>query len=155
MTTFDETAFLNSTVDASFDTRRAPIPVGRYVGVIKDIKARANVQGRKDPTKSYNFLDYVITINLTDEARSEMGTEAATLDRDYSLILDLTPAGTLDMSKGKNIGLGILREAVGQNVAGKSWNVRDPVGQMINVDISHRMTPDGDPVDFIKSVSAA
>jgi hypothetical protein len=38
-----------------------------------------------------------------------------------SIWLDLTSEGQLDKGPGKNVALGALREAVGQNKPGKAW----------------------------------
>ncbi|MGH2638967.1 MAG: hypothetical protein ACRDF4_06765, partial [Rhabdochlamydiaceae bacterium] len=36
--------------------------------------------------------------------------------------LELTSSGAIDFGKGKNVGLGRLREALGQNKIGKPWS---------------------------------
>ena len=57
-------------------------------------------------------------------------------------MLDLTPSGSLDTSKGKNIGLGRLREAVGQNKPGQAFSFQNLPGLMAKITIKHRLVDD-------------
>lgn len=152
---FDEQSFLNSQTQSATSTKRIPIPVGTYDAVISDVKVRANVAGKKDPTKSYNFLDYVLDLVLTPEAQAVMETTEATIRRNYSIIVELNESGTgLASGKGKNISLGKFREALNQNEDGKPWSPRTPVGKMVKAIIVHQNDEAGDPRDQIEMVAA-
>lgn len=152
---FNEADFLNGTTDGAFDTKRIPIPQGEYTALIKDVKPRVNVQGKKDPTKSYNFLDYALSVVLTPEAQAIMETVEVEAKRNYSLIIELDESGTrLASGKGKNVDLGKFREAIGQNEDGKPWGPRMPVGKMVKVLVTHRTLDTGDIVDQIDKISA-
>lgn len=54
-----------------------------------------------------------------------------------TLWLDTTESGGLDFGKGKNVGLGRLREALGQNAPGKPWAPGMLVGGVAKVKVSH------------------
>lgn len=152
---FNEQDFLNGTIDGALDTKRIPIPQGEYTALIKDVKPRVNVQGKKDPTKSYNFLDYSLSVVLTPEAQAIMETVEVEAKRNHSIIIELDETGTrLASGKGKNVDLGRFREAIGQNEDGKPWNPRMPVGKMVKVLITHRTLEDGSSADQIDKVSA-
>lgn len=151
---FDEQSFINGQVSESFSTRRLPIPVGTYTGVITEAKARTNVQGKKDPTKSWNFLDYVVELALTPEAMMMMETEQVTTKRNYSIMIELDPSGTsLASGKGKNVDLGRFRASINQNEDGKPWSPSKPVGLTVKVVVTHRSDDAGNPVDQIEMIS--
>ncbi len=152
---FDEQSFLNSQTQSATSTKRIPIPVGTYSAVITEVKVRPNVAGKKDPTKSYNFLDYVLDLVLTPEAQAVMETTEATIRRSYSIIVELNESGTaLATGKGKNVALGKFREALGQNEDGKPWSPRTPVGKMVKAVVTHRTDDAGDALDQIEMVAA-
>lgn len=152
---FDEQSFLTSTISESFDTKRIPIPAGDYIAVIKEIKPRINVQGKKDPSKFYSFLDYELEIQLTADAQAQMATDQSSIKRSYSVSIEFDESGTrLASGKGKNVPLGKFREALGQNDSGKPWSPRDPIGKMITAKVTHRTTDQGEAVDQIDAIVA-
>jgi|SRR6516162_1131119 len=116
MGVFDPTKFLESTTTDAGSTARNPVPAGEYKATIDDLELRtAN-------TKNGERQILRVIWEIHDEgAKEATGLDKVTVRQD--IWLDLTPAGNdLDYSKGKNIGLGRLREAVGQNNAGEAWN---------------------------------
>jgi len=54
-------------------------------------------------------------------------------------MLDLDSQGRVDMSKGKNIGLGRLREAVGKNNEGEQFSFSMLPGLMAKIAVTHRI----------------
>jgi hypothetical protein len=59
------------------------------------------------------------------------------------------------MSKGKNVSLGKLREAVGQNKPGKPWSPAHLNGAQLDVLVTHRADKDtGDIYAEVKRVAA-
>lgn len=153
---FNPDFILQGQNDQAMSTRAIPIPVGTYLAQIMELTPR-NVQGVKDTSKFYQFLDIKLEIKLSQEAQAELGRETAT--RNYSVSLDLTEQGNLDYGKGKNIGLGRLREAVGQNVPGQAWSPMMLKGQVIRVSIKHEPDPRDsnntlDKIDKIGSATA-
>ena len=51
--------------------------------------------------------------------------------------LDLTESGSLDFGKGRNVGLGRLRDALGQNETGKPWQPGMMVGGVAKIKVTH------------------
>ena len=58
------------------------------------------------------------------------------------IMLDLTAEGGLDMSKGKNVGLGRLREAVGKNNSGEAFSFAMLPGSAAKISVAHRVAND-------------
>lgn len=135
---FDPNLILGSGSEEALSTRGIPIPVGEYLAQIMDLVPR-NVQGVKDTSKWYQFLDIKLEIKLSPEAQAELGRETTT--RNHSVGLDLTAQGNLDYGRGKNIGLGRMREATGQNVPGQPWNPMMLKGQVVKVSVKHEPDP--------------
>ena len=55
------------------------------------------------------------------------------------IMLDITDSGGLDMGKGRNIGLGRLREAIGLNTPGQPFSFSMVAGRVAKVNVSHRI----------------
>ena len=131
---FDENAFMNNETSEQGSTVATPIPEGEYMAVIKDIKPRSVKDNRL-------ILDVIWAID-DPEVTKATGIPFPTCRQ--SVWLDTTETGGLDMSKGKNITLNRLREAVGQNIGGQPWKPGNLVGQNARVTVKHRI--DGDNV---------
>lgn len=116
MSTFDPNTFLSTEEAGALSTTFEPIPDGEYEAMIgagdEALKPRVTQSGR-------HILD--VTWELNDEAlRERLGREKLTVRQ--SLFLDMTSQGTLDRGTGKNVQLGRLREALGQNDPSKPWS---------------------------------
>lgn len=133
MSIFDPEAFLDSTVSDSNDTVLIPVPAGEYVAVIKSIKARTWTKS-DDPSKGGVALDVVWTIDDSNVAAVTGRPENSV---QQSIMLDTTPTGGLDMGKGKNVGLGRLREALGKNEAGQPFSFNQLPGLAARVTVVH------------------
>lgn len=135
---FNPDQFLDMQVTESNDTKLTPVPVGEYVGVITDVKCR-QWQSKNDPSKSGLALDLLYEID--DAAVKELlGRDKVTVKQ--GVMLDLTDAGGLDMGKGKNVGLGRLREATNLNTPGEPFAFSMLNGRIAKVSISHRIHED-------------
>lgn len=140
--TFNPDTFMNSETQEKGSTQSTPVPEGEYVAVIKSVAAR-------ETKNEKHLLD--IQWAVDDPAATEAtGIEFPQVRQ--SIWLDLTPDMGLDMSKGKNIGLNRLRDALGQNVAGKAWNPKHLDGQQAKVTVKHRIDGDNVYVD-VKGVA--
>lgn len=139
MGAFDPSTFLDATLTEANSTTQTPCPEGEYEAVISDEPVFRQFQGTKDPSKSYMALD--LNWEITDPAVCEVTGRTPTKVR-QSLMLDVTDAGGLDMGKGKNVGLGRLREAVGLNEPGKAFSFRQLQGQRAKVRVTHRAAQD-------------
>lgn len=144
---FDPQAFLDSSVTEANDTKVIPVPIGEYLGVIDKLAPRQWTS--KDGSQSGLALD--ITWIVEDEdVKQFLGRD--TVNVKQGLMLDVLPSGQLDMSKGKNIGLGRLREAVGLNTPGQAFSFQQLPGQMAKISVKHRLV-DEDTFAEVKSVA--
>lgn len=132
---FDAASFLQSQVTGVNDTKVVPPPVGEFTAVIEKIDAR-QVQGKKDPSKVYTFLE--VTWDIDDaNVKALLSREKVTVRQSVSL--DFNEQGGLDMGKGRNIGLGRLREATGLNAPGVPFSFDQLAGRLAKVRIKHRV----------------
>jgi hypothetical protein len=113
---FDASAFLNQTVDGPMSTSIPANPEGEY---------KMMISGDSDPTtwfgeakwekngQSFSSPTCTIPVEILDDAlRAKLGRDKVT-DR-IKMFLDMKD-GRLDTSEGKNVKLGALRAALGQN----------------------------------------
>ena len=121
---FDAQEFLAATASAPMSTTITPCPEGTFTAVVDDGGDLADwfreatwndKQGnqRSAPTAR-------IPMRITDQGVLDQ------LKRDsvivpYDIFLDMTAAGKLDTSQDKNVKLGQLRDALGQNHGGQ-WS---------------------------------
>lgn len=131
---FDADLFLNAAVTGSNDTKVIPVPMGEYQGIIEKVTPRQ--WQSKDGTQTGIALDIFW---LIEDAGVKAALGRDTVSCKQGIMLDTTPAGQLDMSKGKNIGLGRLREAVGMNDPSQPFSFHSLPGQSAKVSVSHRI----------------
>jgi hypothetical protein len=146
--TFDATSFLDSSVTETNDTVVVPVPVGDYAGVITKVAARTWQSG--DGSKSGVTLDVFWSIE-DEQVKAELGRAEVICKQ--GVMLDTTPTGGIDTSKGKNVQLGRLREACGLNVPGKPFSFNMLPGQSAKVSVSHRAGQDGETYSEVKKVA--
>ena len=127
MSTFNPETFLNTEINESNATAYLPVPEGEFTGIIKALKPRVLSDGRA-------VLDVTWVVD-DEEAREATGMAEPTVRQ--TLWLDLTESGVLDFGKGKNVGLGRLRDALGQNDSGKPWQPGMLVGGVAKIKVSH------------------
>ncbi len=147
---FDPSLFLDSQVTESNSTSTIPVPVGEYLAVVEKVDARQWTK-KDDPTVSGIALD--ITYSISDaNVLALLGRDKATVKQ--GIMLDMTDAGGIDFGKGKNVGLGRLREAVDLNVPGQPFAFSMLVGRMAKVNVAHRLYNDAIFAD-VKGVAKA
>jgi hypothetical protein len=148
---FDVNAFMNENIDTPLDTRLDPIPEGEHMGQIgigeKDVDVVAGVSAKTQKP----WLRVDMFIDLTDP------NLAATLKREkvrvrYSVMIDLNEQGKLDTRPQRNINLGKLRDAVGQNKPGP-WNFNMLKGMPIKVKVKQKPN-ENDPTSPYSEVVA-
>lgn len=144
---FDPQAFLDASITEANDTKIIPVPMGEYLAVIEKIAPRQ--WQSKDGTQSGIALDIVWIIEDQD-VKDFLGRDNVTVKQ--GIILDMLPSGGLDMSKGKNVGLGRLREAVGQNKPGQAFSFQNLPGLMAKVTVKHRLVEE-DTFAEVKAVA--
>lgn len=135
MNMFSPEQFLDMQVEGSNDTKVIPVPVGEYLAVVKEVKARTWTS-KKDPSQSGLTLDVQWTID-DQNVKQLLGRDEVNVKQ--GIMLDLTDAGGLDMGKGRNIGLGRVREATNLNSPGQPFSVTMLTGRMAKVKVKHRV----------------
>lgn len=132
---FNPEQFLDMQVTESNDTKLIPVPVGEYTAVAEKVAVR-QWTSKKDPSQSGLTLEIVWDID--DPAVKELlGRDKVSVKQ--GVMLDLTEGGTLDMGKGKNVGLGRLREAIDLNAPGTPFAFTMIPGRLAKVSVSHRV----------------
>lgn len=109
---FDLDTFMNSVTTDAGSTVLEPVPFGEYAAIVDDLKPRTTRTGRL-------ILDIIWSIEDPD-LKEQLAREKVTVRQ--SVFIDTTPAGSIDFSKGKNVQLNRVREALGQNKEGESWS---------------------------------
>lgn len=133
----DFSALMNQNVDAPMSTQMKAIPEGEYLARIDDIKLDS-IPIKKGERAGTDAPVLRITWLITDEGLlNSMEREKVTVRQDVWLDLDI--GGGLDFSEGKNVRLGQLRAALGQNEAGKAWNLTHlKSGSVVYIKVSIR-----------------
>lgn len=134
---FDPDSFLNAEVQGEMSTKIVPAPVGEYMGIISEVKART--WQSKDGQKSGVALD--ILWSIEDEGVKQLVKRDKVLVR-QDIMLNLDDSGRMSTKEGDNVGLGRLRQVLGMNDPSKPFTPSMMVGQMGKPVISHRMSGD-------------
>lgn len=133
---FDMEQFMNTTLEGVNSTEVPQLQPGEYIGVLGKPKGD-EIQGRKDPSKTYLKLSVPVSIDVPADQRETVGRDKTTVT--YDLMLDRTPSGGIDMGQGKNVGLGRLREATDLNKPGTSFSFAMLEGRPVKVRIEHEL----------------
>lgn len=148
MGTFDPDKFLAFETEAPNSTSIIPCPIGEWLGVVhKPVEFREIVSQKTGLTYTTLRVEFAVS----DPAVVNLTQRDPTIVR-YDTFLDLLENGNLDMSQGKNTGLGRLREAAGMNQPGTKFSFPALTGKMMKVRVKHRV--DGDNVfDEVSAVA--
>lgn len=148
---FDAQSFLSATSTAAMDTKVIPCPVGDFQGLIDKVVPRQ--WQSKDGTKSGVALDVFFSVE-DENVKSYCGRDTITVKLGIMLDTTVSPSGALalDETKGKNIGLGRLREALNMNKPGQLFSFEMLPGQMCKVGVTHRIDGE-DTYAEVKSVA--
>jgi hypothetical protein len=134
---FDPSVFLDAITTEAL-VKRPPLPAGQeFVGSITKLVTRP-WQKKDDPTSNGIAIDVTIDINLDEYPgeKAKLGGIAKVILVD-GIMLNLTEAGTIDWSPGKNAKLRSYRESLGMNEAGRPFSIRAMEGHRIKVRIKH------------------
>lgn len=136
---FDPNEFLQQTVEGVHDTKLIN-PEDNMAGEGYQILATKvecrTWQKKDDPSVSGLALDILWEI-LDEGVKTHCNRDKVLVKQ--GIMLDLTDSGQLDMSKGKNISLGRLREALDMNVAGQPFSFSMIEGRMAKGFVQHRV----------------
>lgn len=122
MSEFDPNTFMNQNFDApKGDTVMQQCPEGEFRAMIDDFDANAfrsfeGKEGSRSAGKSFTVFSPPFAIQ-DGAVQQELGRDKVVVYH-KGIFLDFGSDGGLDFSKGKNVGLNQLRDAVGQNVQG-------------------------------------
>ena len=104
MSKFDPDTFLGQETDQIMDTHFKPVPEGEYTAMIDTVVAKE--------VNDTPVLD--ITYVILDEAiKVEMNSERVSVRQ--SIFVEMEDDGRIALGDNKNVKLGKLREALGQN----------------------------------------
>lgn len=118
---FDADSFLLNETDNATSTVNLKIPEEDYETLITKVSAKA--VNRKDGTTAI-VLELTHQL-LKEELKEQIGWPAERdLTARQSIWLDVDDDFNILIGEGINVGLGHVREAVGQNVAGEQWNFK-------------------------------
>jgi hypothetical protein len=127
MSDFDPETFLQQTVDHPLETEFVLIPTGEYLASIddfdKDAVEQINFTYKQGPRAGQPGIMTKLTLPFVidnDDVKKELGRDKVVVTRQF--ILDLDDNGHLADGKNKNVELGRLRDAVGQN-DGSPWTI--------------------------------
>lgn len=132
---FSPEQFLDMQTTDANSTQSVPVPVGEYTALIDKVEVKS-WQKRDDP--SVGGLKLSMLWSIDDASVKEiLGRDKVTVKQE--IMLDITDAGGLDMGKGRNTGLGRLREAVKLNTPGQPFAFSMLQGRMGKVKVDHRV----------------
>lgn len=148
---FDPKSFLQMQMDQANSTVRIPVPAGEHLAVISAVDCSKWTS--KDGSKSGLRLDLKFSIDDAN-VKALLGRDKVELQQ--GVMLDLTEAGSLDFSKGRNVQLGRLRDAAGLNEAGKPFSFPMLDGKVVKIVVGHTPSdrPGAQPGDVFENVNA-
>jgi hypothetical protein len=129
MSAFDPNVFMNAFTTDANDTQYIQVPEGEFQATIDKIEAK--VVGQETPRPILNVLW------KTSDPEVQNATGRAENTVRQTIWLDVTDGGGLDFGRGKNVGLGKLRDALGQNKPGASWGPGMMVGGVARIKVKH------------------
>ena len=140
MSAFNPETFLDTTHKESNATTLIPVPEGVWAAHVVKIDVRQLISEGEPPR---------VVVDLGWEIEEDAVKKATGMDRPIAvqtLWIDTTPEGGLDMGTGKNVGLGRLREALGQNKAGKPWSFNHLREARAMVEVIHASSKKDDTI---------
>lgn len=146
MPMFDMDDLMGQKTEGGMETSLPPIPEGEWHAYISKVEGRVvNTKNGETPVLD---VDWVVT---DDGAIEAVGIKEPHVRQ--TIWLDIDGNGRLALGTGKNLGLGRLREAVGQN-GPQAWSFAMLEGQQAIVKIAHREYNDNIYAD-VKGVAKA
>lgn len=149
---FDADAFLSQPTEAGFSTQVKPIPIGDYRAFVKEVGKARLLPAKESGQPDRAVLD--ITWSIDDPALAQsLGRQELTARQ--SLWLDLTVDRKLDRAEGRNMQLGRLLKALGQN-GDKTWSPSKLLGAgPAVVKIFHEEDRDDSEIKYAKVKAVA
>lgn len=136
---FDTNSFLSTETTDSTSTEYVPFPEGEFNAVVDGLDLRT--------PKGNTILD----VNWRVDSPENEETNGKVVRQ--SIFLDMLESGAMDSSPGKNVQLGRLREALGQNQKGRPWSPNMMLGQVALISTKQRTGPEGQIFTDVKNVA--
>lgn len=135
---FDADAFMNQQTSGPMSTQIIPCPEGEWTAKVSDGDNFVTFRevNTKNGPRPICRINYEV---LDDSARQKVGRDRLFVIQD--IWLDTTSSGQIDTSEGKNVKLGQLRQALGQNDGSWSFPMLKGAGPLM-VRVSQRSDPD-------------
>lgn len=151
MSDFDPTSFLDGATEQASE-RMPNLPAGQdYISTIEDVTFR-QVQGKKDPTATYLFMDVKHKIDTSQVP--DYPTPTRTVVDSFIVNTRTDNPNAIDYGPGKNGRIRMYREALGMNEAGRPFAPRAMLGRQLRV--KTKLDPyEGDFFDKIDSMAKA
>ena len=144
--------FMQQTSEEALDTVLIPCPAGDWPAQIEKVEPK-EFEYKSGDRIGEKGLRLAITWDIMDDSvKQTCGRDTVKVVQ--SLLLDLTEEGNLDFGKGRNIGLGRLREALGQNTPGQAWSPIMLGGQIAKLAIKAGVY-NGNPTAEVDGVTSA
>ena len=137
MSTFNPEDFMNQQHDEANSTTSTPVPEAEYVAIADTPKI---VPWQKKDGSASGLKLEIDWIIPDDALAAELGRKEVKVRQQQ--MLDLTESGALDFGKGRNVGLGRLREAVDLNKPGKPFSFAMIAGRQAKIAVKHRVADD-------------
>ena len=132
MSSFDPTSFLNSAVEGAMDTSRSPVPMGEYNAYIDKIDYKSFPISKGERAGQ---LVHKLEVLCKIMAPGNEEADNRTVRKDC--VLDISPQGSLETGKGKNVDLGQIREATGLNDPSQPFAPNMLVGRQLRILVAH------------------
>jgi len=117
--TFDADAFMNTQVDEPMATQLSSIPEGEYISMVGDFTSEAfKTITYKDKKTGADVVRQVLEVPFPIQDAALEATLGRPPVHRESFWLDFDANGRLDTGPDKNVNLGKLRDALGQNSNG-------------------------------------
>lgn len=152
MTTFDVSLFENLVAEGPMATQYEPVPEGEYTAVVEAVEPTV-VNLSDGPTPALR-IRWRIMGPEADEIAEKTGRPNPSVSQTIFLDVETDKSGKarLATGAGRNVQLGRLREAVGQNDGGK-WEPNMLLNSVAKIFVTHSASKTN-PEDVFANVSA-
>lgn len=140
--TFDPSAFINSTIDSPLDTEFFQLPEGDYEATVDNFSQEEGKETFKplskndEPILSKATGQQLVTFNpsfvITNDKRLAGRDQYTVRGQGF---IDFDDAGRIDTSRGRNVLMGMLRNACGINAPGIPLD--QAVGKRVMIHVYH------------------
>lgn len=146
MSLFDTKSFLSGAIEGEVDTKSIPAPIAQRVPA--QVVAMDMTDGKNDAGKPWVKIEARCEITDADylhtwKLKKEDGSDMEKCIVRYGFFLEVNEGGGIVLGPGKNPVLGRFREATDTNKPGKALDAG--IGQMIRIDVVHKVGQSGDP----------